>query len=179
MKVSRLLLFLVIVCLQSCTKPVDFDQIDDASFDAVYITTLIHLNLNAPNFLDELNNEISLKSDVIEVPISNSLEPYIEKVEFTIKTENTFDRTFSLNFVFFDAFSSPIYTLKPTINVPGNTTELTTILVIPQEDIGIIYDTEFIGAAIRLFPSDDGSILGMNETSNLNLKSSMKLFVNY
>ncbi len=180
MKVLRsLLFFILVISFINCTKPVDFDQIDDANFDATYITTLIHLSLESTNFLDEFNEEITITSDVIEVPISNEIEPYLVKVEFTIITKNTFSRTFELNFVFFDAFNVPIYTLKPTIIVPENSSELTTILEIPPEEISVIYTTEFIGAYIVLLPSEDGSSIDENETSEFNLKSSMKLFFNY
>lgn len=180
MKILKYLLFLIgIIFFQNCTKPVDFDQIDNANIEATYITTLIHFNLTAPNFLNESNEEISLTTDVIEIPLSNDSEPYLEKIEFTVITKNTFDRSFALSFVFFDASNTLIYTLNPTIIVPENSSELTTILEIPQEDISVIYNTKYIGVTIILLPSDDGSIININETSEFNLKSSMKLFVNY
>ncbi len=180
MKILKYLLFLVVIIFfQNCTKPVDFDQIDNANIKATYITTLVHFNLIAPNFLNEFNEEILLTTDVIEVPISNDSKPYLEKIEFTVITNNSFDRSFALSFVFFDASDTLIYTLEPTIIVPENSSELTTILEIPQEDISVIYNTKNIGAIIILLPSDDGSIININETSEFSLKSSMKLFVNY
>ena len=46
MKVFRHVVILIVMLLfQHCTKPVDFDQIDNANFDATYIFTLIHSNL--------------------------------------------------------------------------------------------------------------------------------------
>ena len=40
----------VIFYLQSCTKPVDFDQIDDAEIHANYILTQVYFNLGASDF---------------------------------------------------------------------------------------------------------------------------------
>ncbi len=175
----HVIILIAMLFFQHCTKPVDFDQIDNANFDAAYLFTLIHSNLSASDFLDEFNNEISLTKDVIEVKISDNLDSYLEKIEFTVTTKNTFNRSFTIRFDFFNESITSIYTLSPTIIINENSLELTTILVIPQEDLNVIYDAKYIGATIKLLPSIDGSILQENETSELNIKSSMKWFVNY
>ncbi|MFA5297414.1 MAG: hypothetical protein WC389_04320 [Lutibacter sp.] len=172
-------LFLIGFCLQSCTKDVDFDQLDQASVQSIYVVTLVYLDLTAPNFLDNFNNEISLSTDVINVPITKDAEPYVEKVEITVITQNTFNRAFTFNFVFYDSFNTPIYTLQPTIMVPENSGETTTIIEIPKSDLSIIYNTVSIGAYINLLRSGDGSVLTKNEIGTLNLKSSSKRFLTY
>ena len=48
---------------------VDFDQIDEAYIQPSYLISLIHLELTPSDFLDTLNNEISNRSDAIEVNI--------------------------------------------------------------------------------------------------------------
>ena len=176
---KHVIILIAMLLFQHCTKPIDFDQIDNANFDAVYLFTLIHSNLSAPDFLDELNDEISLINDVIDANISDDLDSILEKIEFTVTTKNTFNRSFIIRFDFLNELNTAVYTLNPTIIVPGNSLELTTILEIPQEDLSVIYDAKYIGATIILLPSNDGSVLDENEASELNIKSFMKWFVNY
>lgn len=170
---------LVILFFQGCTKDVDFNQLDDANIHTTYISTLIYLNLSAPDFLNDLNQEISVTSDFIDPPITDETKPYLEKVEFTVITKNTFNRNFKLSITFYDAFGSPIYILQPIINVPENSSEMTTIIEIPKADIHFIYNTKYFGFTILLSPSTDGSVISINDTSTFDLKSSAKLFFNY
>lgn len=180
MKFSKItVLFLISFCFQSCTKDVDFNQLDQANVQSTYLATLIHLNLTARDFLDGFNDEIPLSTDVVRTPITKEAEPYVEKIEITIITQNTFNRAFTFNFVFYDRFNSLIYTIQPTIIVPKNSGEKVTIIEIPKSDLSIIYNTQNIGAYLSLLPSSDGSVLTANETGTLNLKSSAKIFFNY
>lgn len=180
MKVPKLAaLILVILSFQGCTKEVDFNQLDEVNIHSTFITTLIYLNLTAPDFLNDFNQEIAVTTDFIEPPITNDSKPYLEKVEFTVITKNTFNRNFRLSIIFYDAFGAPIYVLQPIINVPENSSNLTTIIEIPQEDIHVIYDTKYFGFTIFLSPSIDGSVISINDTATLDLKSSAKLFFNY
>ena len=176
---KHVIILLALLFFQHCTKPVDFDQIDNANFDAAYLFTLIHTNLTAPDFLDELNDEIYSINDVIDAKISDDLDSILEKIEFTVTTKNTFNRSFTIKFDFLNELNTAIYTLSPVIIVPGNSLEFTTIIEIPEEDLSIIYTAKYIGATITLIPTDDGSKLDENEASELNIKSFMKWFVNY
>lgn len=170
------LLFLI---LFGCTKPVDFDKWDDVVVDTTYITTLIYLDLSTSSFLDDVNEEISFLSDLVEIPISDDLEPYIERIEFTIITTNSFNRVFDLNFRLYDASNNPIYTIKPSLQIDANSTEQSYLLEIPESDIGVIYQMTFIGAEIVMNPNSSGSSLNGSESFEFELKSSMKIYVNY
>lgn len=169
----------VFIFFQGCTKDVDFNQLDDANIHSTYIATLIYLNLTAPDFLDDFNQEITLTTDLVQVPITNDSKPYLEKVEFTVITENTFSRNFRLTITFYDAYGTPIYVLQPIINVSENSSKLITTIEIPKQDIPYIYNTKYFGFAILLSPSTDGSTISINDTSTFDLKSSAKLFFNY
>ena len=129
--------------------------------------------------MDESNDERSLIHDIIDVSIPDDIESILEKIEITGITKNTFNRSFTIRFDFLNELNTAIYTLKPTIIVSGNSSELTTILEIPQEDLSLIYSAKYIGVTIVLIPSDDGSVLDENEASELNIKSFIKWFVNY
>jgi hypothetical protein len=170
---------LVILFFMGCTKDIDFNQLDDANIHTTFISTLIYLNLTAPDFLNDLNQEIKVTSDFIEPPITDESKPYLEKVEFTVITKNTFNRNFKLSITFYDALGTVIYVLQPIINVPGNSSELTTIVEIPKPDIPFIYHTKYFVFSVVLSPSTDGSVISINDSSKFDLKSSAKLFFNY
>ena len=97
---------------------------------------------------------------------------------FTIITENSFDREFLINVIFFDENQIPIYQLNPTITIQPNSSSTKTI-IIPQSDIDFIYKAKYFGFNIEMPPRVDGGVLSGNETYKLNLKSSVELFFNY
>ena len=172
-------ILIIFVTFTSCTKKVDFNQIDDASIHATYISTLVYADFTAIKFLDNFNNEITYTTDLIEAPIDKTTIKYLEKVEFTLIITNSFNRSFNFNFNFFDNAGQLIYTLQPTVHVLPNSGETTFILEIPPEDINVLNNIQFFGFLVELEPSLDGSTLNGTETSNLNLKSSVKLYYNY
>jgi len=172
-------LLILTITLSSCTKEVDFNQIDDASINATYISTLVYANFSAINFLDTNNQEITYTTDFIEAPIDKSTIKYLEKVEFTVIINNTFNRGFNFYFKFFDETGQLAYILQPTIQVEPNSGETTFILEIPPEDIQVLNNTRFFGFLVELTGSTDGSTLSGTETVTLSLKSSVKLFYNY
>ena len=162
----------------NCTKQVDFDQIDDAEIKPNYILTLVYTDLFTPDFLNEIGEEILIKTDVIQGSLSSFSIEYIEKIELSVASENTFDREFNVKIVLYDASQTPIYNL-PEINVPANSGELFTIIEIPKEDIGLIFNTHYFGFYIRMLPSNDGSLITYDDDFKLSLKSSMELFLKY
>lgn len=175
-KISYFILF--VLCF-SCANPIDVDQLDDASFDTSYIFTLIHLDLEASNFLDDFNQEIAVTTDAIQIPSMDDLYPHLTRVEFTVKTTNSFNRNFTLNIHLFDENKELIYTLQPVITVPSNSSELTHALTIPENDINILYSTGYIGINMSLWDSASGETINITDTSEFVLKSSMELFFNF
>lgn len=169
----------ILLAFTSCTKDVDFNQIDDANVHAVYTSTLIYADFTSKNFLDNSNSEITYSTDLIEAPIDKTTIKYLEKVEFTLIISNSFNREFNFNFNFFDDAGQVIYTLQPTVIVAPNSGETTFTLEIPPEDINVLDNTRYFGFLVKLEPSSDGSVLDGTETANLNLKSSVKLYYNY
>jgi hypothetical protein len=169
----------IILVFASCTKEVDFNQVDDASIKATYTSTLIYTDISAIKFLDEFNSEITYTTDLIEAPIDKTAVKYLEKVEFTLVTTNSFNRAFNFSFNFFNNTGQPIYTLQPVVHVEPNSNETTFILEIPPEDINVLNNTRFFGFLVELEPSTDGSVLNGTETANLYLKSFVTLYYNY
>ena len=171
---------LLLVCyflFQSCTKNVDFDQIDNASIQTSYKVSLVYVNFEALDFLNTSNEEIPYTLDFIQTTIDDSGQDYLEKIEITVITENTFDRQFNCEFLMFNAEGETIYTLQPSISIAPNTSETVTLLEIPQEDIHFLYEAAAYGFIFKL-PASTNQI---NPTTigNLNFKSAMELFFNF
>lgn len=180
MKIFKIIIAIIVFAFfQSCTKPIDFDQIDDAEIKATYIVTQVYFDLMAPDFLNEFGQEIPLKKDIIQAPLNDSSQKYIEKITFTIVTQNSFDRAFNVQIILFDVTQKPIYVINPTIKIPANSGEITTIVEIPKEDISVIFNTEFFSFFVQLLPSTDGSVISYDDDSTLYFKSFVELFLNY
>jgi len=175
---KHIILLLIYILLQSCTKPVDFNQIDDASIQSSYIATLIYLDLETKNFLDTFNQEIEFTADLIENPLNSSSKTYLEKAEFTVKTENTFNRDFTFHIVFFNEEGNQIYQLQE-VTILANTLETTTVLEIPESDIDVLFIAKYIGFVVAIKSSNDGSVILPNDMFKLHLKSSVKLYFNF
>jgi hypothetical protein len=176
---SIYLLGLVLAVFIGCTKTVDFDQLDDAKIPATYLFTLVYFELDSESFIDADNEEITLINDSFELPIRGSSEEYIEKVEFQVITENTFDRSFTFQILFFNIQGQQIYALQPQITVGPKTGETSHYLEIPGQDLNIIYNTEKVGFELIMSPSTDGSQLQSNDPWIFSLRSSIKFYVNW
>ena len=175
---TKTLLLVSIFLLSGCVKDVDFDQVDDANIYASYIVTLIHFDLAPIKFLDEYNQEITYTSDFVAAKISNDSQKYLERIEFTTITENTYNRDFTIDVIFYNEALTPIYKLSPSISVNSNTNS-TIIIEIPENEVQYIYEARYFGFSVAMSPSTDGSTLSADETYNLNFKSSAELFFNY
>lgn len=179
MRFSFLIILISILSFQSCTKPVDFDQIDDAEIKSTYVATQVYFDLQATDFLNDSGAEIPLQRDVIQAPIDDSSYKYLERIEFTIETQNSFDRAFNIQIILYDVNQTPIYVVQPTINVLANSGKTTTTIVIPEEDIPIIFSTVYYSFYLQLVPSTDGSVITINDPGVLSFKSYITLFLNY
>jgi len=173
-----LILLLLIIGTQSCTKGVDFDQIDDASVQTSYVLTLAYVNFTAPNFLNNKNEEIAVTSDFIIRKFDDSGKDYLEKLELTLEIENTFDRDFIFSLGFYNEIGDLIYTIEPIVNIAENS-ELTTILEIPIEDTHYFYEAKFFGFTFVLPTSNSGNTIDLSTEGSLTIRSAIELFFNF
>ena len=178
MRVFKVLLaFISGIIIIGCTKDVDFDQIDDASINSSYIFTLVNFNLTPPDFLDEYNHEITYFEETIVAPVTNDVEKYLEKIEFTIITENSFNSSFNLQIIFYDESGAQVYKFNPDVTIPANSAELSTLIEIPKEDLPKVYATKYFGFKLEMLSESDAAV--SNENAKLIFKSSVELFFNF
>ena len=111
--------------------------------------------------------------------IDDASRGYLEKVEFTIVTENSFNRSFLITINFLDEKDETIYMLNPTIEIPANSGETTINIKIPPSEIDVIYQTRYFNFDIVMHKRADGTQLSQTDDYKLNLKSSVELFFNF
>jgi hypothetical protein len=175
---KRISCILILFGLFSCTEKVDLDQLDDAQVQSEYLFTLVYFELSPKAFLSDNGEELALIKEQFELPIRGGSNDYIERVEFTVVTENSFNREFSFKILFFNILGEVIYTLSPAANVSAQSGETTYILEIPAEDLDIIYNTEEVGFEMNMAPSLDGSTLQADDPFLLRLRSSVTFYIN-
>jgi hypothetical protein len=181
MKLTKLsLIIIVLFSFQSCTKDVDFDQIDDASIASEYISTLVYFDLGPTDFLNSLNNdeEIEFTTDLVKNPFNSSSKTDLIKAEFIVQTNNTFNRNFTLTIFFYNDAEEPIYELGKVF-IMANSAEEETILTIFENDIDILFVAKKIGFAMEIEGSTDGSVILPTDTNSLILQSAVKLYFNF
>ena len=181
MNLIKLLVTLILLfSLQSCTKDVDFNQIDDARIESEYISTFVYVDLGSTDFLNSLNNEeeIAFTTDLVKNPFNSSSKTDLVKAEFIVKTNNTFNRNFTLTIFFYNDAEEPIYELGKVF-ITANSTEEETILTIFENDIDILFVAKKIGFVIEIEESTDGSVISPTDTNSLILQSSVKLYFNF
>ena len=177
---KTLKLFLILTCFflfQSCTKDVDFDQIDDASIQTSFKLSLVHVDFEAVDFLNTFNEEIPYTLDLIQTTVDNSGQDYLEKIEITVITENSFSREFICQFLMFNEEGQVIYSLNPSVYIEANSDQNEILLEIPKEDLHFIYEAKAYGFVFEL-PSSTNQI-NLTTIGVLNFKSSMELFFNF
>ena len=180
MKKRNIFLFIIaLLTVFACTKEIDFDQIDELTIDNTLLFTLVHFDLKPQHLLDEKQNEISLIADEVEAPIKGDSQKYLEKVEFNVITENTFDRSMTFKIVFYNESNQLIYTIQPIITIPANSNTTSFVLEIPKDDLDLVFQTESFGFELVISDSLDGSQLSVNDPYRFKLKSSMKLYFKY
>lgn len=102
MKNVYLILVSLFLCF-SCTKEVDFDQINDFEISPVFESSIIFFNRDANGFIEN-GVEIPVIRDFIEVDIFNSstVNDNLTRVDLVFETENSLPRDFLFNVDFLD-----------------------------------------------------------------------------
>lgn len=169
--------FLILMLLNGCVKDVDFNQVDDIEIKSVYIVSLVHFNLYASDFLDDDLNELTHLEDFVLPRIKGNHIDDIAKIEFTFNFSNSFSRDFLATVFFYDANDNVVYHLNPVIEIEKNTENVETVITVIPPDIETIYTATKAGFFIHLL-SDENEVLTTQSQGDLNLKSSLTLYLN-
>ena len=126
-KYSFLASFLIFVFF-SCTKEVNFNQINDLSLKPVIASNLIFFNAPASNFFVDGNELVSIKDSII-IDLFNRgfVVDNLVKAEFIFETTNSINRAFSVQIDFLNTTNEPKHSFTVTTQAsPTNTNIVTT-----------------------------------------------------
>lgn len=158
----------------SCIEDVDFYQIDDIELYTDHNVSLVHFNLDANNFLDDLNNETLLISDTVRIPVFAGpySENYLIQADFLYRLSNSFSRSISIEYNFLDAYDNSLYLFYP-INTPPFTENLNVTQTITEAEIPSVLLTDKI--VINILMASGGGNLDPSNGEHFNVESAVLL----
>ena len=169
--------FLCSLCIISCSKNLDFSQIDDYVASPIYTFSLTYFKVTPSNFIDAVTgNEIDLPADVSDFKVFENefIRKNLVKAVFNVEIKNELDRDVILQFNFLDDANNPVYQFDQ-INISANTLNFTyeeTLEVSTNENI---LNATRVSVKINLSPSV--TPLEPSDTSEFEFKSSVILFI--
>lgn len=155
----------------SCVKDIDFDQIDDLTLTPSFSAALVNATLSQDDLV--LNGiELPLpieQTSYFSVFDNSTVRDDLTRVVFNFEVFNQFDREFIIGLEFLDEAFVPTYITS--LNVSANDMNFT-----QEEDILIANYPTFVNSrnirvTVTLLPSDDGSIIDVNEPATFRFES--------
>ncbi len=116
-------LTLLIITLNSCIGDVDFNQANDLEFSPEFDIALVYFNLQKNDFIDQNTNlETPLRLDFTNIDIfdNSTVSDKLEKVVLKFEIENTFNKSFSIDFILMDNNNNVLISIPFTINQNEN-----------------------------------------------------------
>lgn len=155
----------------SCVKDTDFDQAEDVAATPIVELNLIHFDVEANEFFDDVTSTPRLTlSDTTEIRFldDTEIQESLLRADFLFRFTNSIPRTFVVDFQFLSEQNEITYMTSTT--VPAGTVESPAtppdfIQVVEGDDILLLTQADKVVANVTI-PSANAELLG-----NLNLQS--------
>ncbi|MCF6351343.1 MAG: hypothetical protein L3J23_10010 [Flavobacteriaceae bacterium] len=106
MKIQKIIsLLLMSVIITSCVSDVDFNQVDDISIQPIVKSSILYFNATTNDFIDPITNDpITFISDTTDMRLFDSslAQEDVTKIVLKFNIENTFNKNFNLEYIFFN-----------------------------------------------------------------------------
>ena len=162
----------------SCSKPVDFNQINDFEVRPVLESSLIYLNEPAISFLDK-REQIASIQDYIQVEFFNSefIVENLEKAEFVFEVTNSINRDFRVRVDFFDDNSQMQHTFTIFVAASSNNAKVVSNYteVFEEGTLEALKNTSVLVFTLNMLP---GIAINQNTLGSISLKSQAVLYLN-
>jgi hypothetical protein len=171
MKYIYPVLALLFLCF-SCTKAVDFDQINDFEISPVFESSIVFFNSDVNSFIEN-GVEVSLIRDFVEIDIFNSstINDNLTKVDLVFETENSLPRDFLFVVDFLDENRSNL-----NISYSFETTEASPhIKTFEGIDLEILKNTSILSFTLTML---DGTPINSTTVGSISLKSKGVFYFN-
>lgn len=157
--------------LFSCIKDTDFDQAENVTLTPVVELDLIHFDVAATEFFDEVTNTARLRLvDTTEIRFldDTEIQESLLRADFLFRFNNTIPREFAVNFQFISEEGEETYataTVVPAGTMTNPSTPPDFIEVVEGEEVLQLTGANRVVISVDI-PSADASLEG-----NLNLQS--------
>lgn len=163
-----LLTLLSLLFFMSCTKEVDFDQVNDITITPTVETSLFYFTAQANEFFEDEDDVVNF----IEVDIFNdaSVNHKLTRLDLVFETENTIPRDFSFTIEFYNESSVFInsFTFLTSEESPH-------IITFEEESLEQIKNSNDLVFTLKMLP---GTPINSNTSGNINLKSKGIFYLN-
>ncbi len=180
---KRLITYLSLLVLAnslcvSCSKPVDFDQINDFEINPVVESSLIYFDEPATSFLDN-GEQIATIQDYVQVEFFNSefIIENLEKAEFVFEITNSINRDFRVRVDFFDDNSQMRHAFTIFVAASSNNAKVVSNYTEVFEDgtLEALKNTSVLVFTLNMLP---GAAINQNTLGSISLKSKAVFYLN-
>ncbi len=155
----------------NCTKPVDFEQLDDLTLEPVVESSLIFYDASAQEFFVGGTEQITAE-DFVEIDFFNNgfIQDNLIKVEFVFNIENSINRPYSLQIRFLDSAGQSLesFTINTEASANNQTIKNTHIEVFEDESLEHIKRSRIMVFTLEMLP---GEAIDENTLGRISLQS--------
>ncbi|WP_147678227.1 hypothetical protein [Algibacter pacificus] len=137
----------------SCTKSIDFNQVEDLEVTPEFEASFIHFNEPASRFLAN-GVEVSTSQDFIDIEFFRYqfTSNHLKRVELVFETQNTINRAFAFTIDFIDITNTVVHSFTVQENASADHTDTVSTYteVFENEDLLALKQTVRIAYTLRL-----------------------------
>ncbi|MFS4484079.1 hypothetical protein ACKGJY_13745 [Hyunsoonleella sp. 2307UL5-6] len=141
----------------ACTKPVDFNQLDDLLLEPVVESSIFFFNAEASEFFTG-GTEQSEVSDFVQIDIFNNsfINNNLIKLEFVLDIENSINRAYELQLDFLDTNGDLLETFTISADASPNNSVIanTHTEVFEDEALVRIKQSSILNFTLRMLPGE-------------------------
>lgn len=160
----------------SCSSDLDFNQVSDLKLEPILVTNLGSFDFPANQFLIG-GIEQTLTGDLLDFNVFRDayFRKSLMKAEFFFEFNNTINRAYNINLVFFDSNNAPIYSIP--FNVPaysGVQNLVTKTEIFENTKLDLLKTTTKLAFVLTMLP---GAGLSTTNPGSLKLRSSGSVYL--
>ncbi|GAB5401264.1 MAG: hypothetical protein Aureis2KO_28490 [Aureisphaera sp.] len=149
----------------SCVKDTDFDEAENVTATPIVELNLIHFNLEANEFFDEVSNTPRLTlTDTTEIRFldDTEIQESLLRADFLFRFSNSIPRSFVVDFQFLSEANEITYVTATTVPAGEEGSPATPpdfIQVVEGDDIALLTQANKVVANVTI-PSADADLVG-------------------
>jgi len=160
----------------SCSSELDFDQVYDVKLEPVVVANLASFDVPANQFVSG-GVEQTLSGDLLDFNIfkDSYFNKSLVRTDFFFEFNNTINRAYKINLVFFDVNNAPIYSIPfDVLAYSGLQNLVAKTETFENAKLDVLKTTTKIGFVITMLP---GQGLDENSLGSLKLRSSATVYL--